>query len=312
MGHSFRFIKKSFSSNRLLLVFAILLVLPLLCAENVLAAPPSASSPAGSDFVGQYDDCFGAAAQTDAAAAWPCQSYNADLYESLSSTGGNFTSSDIEVFQVWADSAFLYVEWDTVGNLTSGSGGHQFVIEVDVDPNVEIPVRGDCHIAITGITNSLSTSWTDANSMSLEAYHDGPTGGSPNNVGGANPGTGDPACATCPNSSGGQDGYNSDLPDQNDMVFVRRVSNKLRMAVRWTYLRNSSNVALSGRPDQFRVRGWISQNSTDLSKDKLYWHDENTTSDLSKNFDNTGWEQPSAASRPHHPDHLRPAHCCSA
>ena len=40
-------------------------------------------------------------------------------------------------------------------------------------------------------------------------------------------------------------------------------------------------------PSEIQSRAWTSQSSNDITRDKLPWHDWQTTGDLSKNFDNT-------------------------
>lgn len=243
--------------------------------------------------VGSVDDCSGQGSQTNAAEAPPCQSYNADLYESLDYTGANpepADDADLRTFRAGADADFLYVDWDLAGPWDAEtSPGHQYIIEIDVDPLLE--ERGDAYVSIYGKTEFDSSSWIDAQLQGgFEAYADNGDSGTANDVGGSNPGTGDPSCDDCPAADPNtQDGYTGKICDADDRVYARIRDGNVQLAVRWACLEDSSEVELSGRPAIFRVRGWTSQSST-IEKDKLYWHDENRIADIDgENFDNVAW-----------------------
>ena len=261
-------------------------------APGAAAAQPDSAWGSGPLLVRAIDDCFGPASQTDAAEAAPCQSYNGDLYESLQYTGANSEpadDTDIRVFSIGADDEFLYVEWDLAGAWDSDtSPAHQYIIEIDVDPDTE--ARGDAYVSIYGKTEFDRSSWVDAQREGgFEAYADNADSGMANDVGGAHPVTGDPSCAECPDDPGGQDGYTGRICDSEDRVHARVADGDVQLAVRWTCLRDSGDNALAGRPAAFRVRGWTSQSSS-IEKDKLYWHDENPIADLpDEDFDNVAW-----------------------
>lgn len=275
----------------------LLAALLLTGGQAITAAAPAAAQPNhawgdGALLIGTIDDCFGPASQTDAAEVTPCQSYAADLYESLQYTGATpepADDTDIRVFRIGADDDFLYVEWDLAGAWDSDTApSHQYIIEIDVDPDAES--RGDAYVSIYGKTEFDRASWVDAQREGgFEAYADNADSGTANDVGGDQPGTGDPSCTDCPDDPGGQDGYTGKICDSEDRVYARVADGNVQLAMRWTCLRDSADSTLAGRPAAFRVRGWTSQSSS-IEKDKLYWHDENPIADLSdEDFDNVPW-----------------------
>lgn len=164
-----------------------------------------------------------------------------------------------------------------------------------MDPVTE--QRGDDYLSIFGKTEFDTSSWVDAHQQGgFDAYADNGDSGTANDVGGTNPGTGDPNCGDCPAPNPNtQDGYTGKICDGEDRVYARIVNGNVQLAVRWTCLRDSGNNDLGERPASFRVRGWSSQSST-IEKDKLYWHDENLPADIAgENFDNVDWFTTGAA-----------------
>ncbi|MGD9764858.1 MAG: hypothetical protein AB7V27_14180 [Candidatus Binatia bacterium] len=113
------------------------------------SAQPNNSWVDASLVVGTVSDCSGSSSQTDTAQALPCQSYNADLYESLEYTASvpqPADDADIQLFRAGADANFLYVEWDLAADWdVNTSTSHHFIIEVDVDPDMET-TRGDNYV----------------------------------------------------------------------------------------------------------------------------------------------------------------------
>lgn len=275
------------------LLITIVIAAHALAIPHLAAAQPDPSWVNGAILVGSVNDCSGPGNQTNAAEAVLCQSYNADLYESLDYTGDNpepADDTDIQTFSVGADGNFLYVEWDLLASWDERTTpGHQYVVEVDVDPLTE--QRGDDYLAIYGKNEFNTSSWVDAYEQGgFEAYADNGDSGTANDVGGTNPATGDPNCVDCPAPNPNtQDGYTGKICDAEDRVYARIVDGNVQLAVRWTCLEDSSNNVLGNPPAAFRVRGWSSQSST-IEKDKLYWHDENLPADIAgENFDNVDW-----------------------
>jgi hypothetical protein len=170
----------------------------LLAVSSAAHAQPSSGWVNTSLLVGTVDDCSGSGAQTNTAEAVPCQSYNADLYETLEYTGASpepADDADIDEFKVGADASFLYVEWILAGAWDQNtSPSHHYVIEIDVDPSTEM--RGDNYVAIFGKTefNQSGNPWVDAKQQGgFEAFADNSDSGTANDVGGTVPGTGDPS-----------------------------------------------------------------------------------------------------------------------
>ena len=134
------------------------------------------------------------------------------------------------------------------------------MIEFDVDPAIESG-RGDYYIGVFQKEEFDSASWVDAFSQGgYESYED-----VNDDVGGANPTTSD---------FGGSpgDGYDTALSQGSDRVWGRIVGGNFQVAVRRT---------LVGDPAVAALRPW-SRQSTSLSKDKLYFHDQNPIADVAQ------------------------------
>jgi uncharacterized repeat protein (TIGR01451 family) len=228
-----------------------LLLAGALCAPAPAAAVPSAS------WTVQFsqNDCSGAAQQATPA----CESYANDRYERINYSVPNPGTADIQVVRSGYDATYLYFELDFVSAWSiSASTGHHVVIELDVDPDTEAN-RGDYYVGIFQKSEFNTTTWIDASVQGgYETYHD-----ANNDVGGANPLTSDYG-----GSNG--NGYNQNIPQAADRVWARIVSGNFQIAVRRTIVGNTA-----------RVRARVtSRQSTSLSKDKLYFHDHQSTSDV--------------------------------
>ncbi len=223
-------------------------------------------------------DCSGQAAQQTG----PCESYATDLYEHVdyTVTPPGAATADIQTIHAGFDSDYYYFELDFVVAWDKDiSTGHQVVIELDTDSATESG-RGDYYVGLFQKEEFDSTSWIDADSQSgFEIYSD------PNDdVGGGNPSASD---------FGGSegDGYDGGVSQTSDMVWARIVAGNFQVAIKRTAV---------GDPLKMGFRPW-SRQSTSLPKDKLYFHDQNDTSDVSQ-IDNvagapsTDWPQFAAQS----------------
>ncbi len=203
------------------------------------------------------NDCSGPSQQQTAG----CESYAADLFEHIQYPSPTARTADIDVVRAGFDTDYYYFEYDFITPWSSGqSTGHNIVLEVDVDAATETG-RGDFYIGVFQKVEFNSTSWVDAFSQGgydshLDANDD---------VGGAQPLISD--------FGGTQgDGYESDVTQGPDMVWARIVSGNFQIAIRRTTI---------GDPQIAYFRPW-SRQSTSLAKDKLYFHDQNDTSDVSQ------------------------------
>jgi uncharacterized repeat protein (TIGR01451 family) len=200
-------------------------------------------------------DCFGAGAQGTPA----CESYASDLYEHINYGVPNPGTADIQEVSTGSDADYLYIEWDfALAYDPSYSTGHAIVVEFDVDPALEAD-RGDYYVSLFQKVEFDTTTWVDAySSGGYESYRD-----ANDDVGGANP------TASDFGGSGGN-GYNTNIPGTSDRVWARVVGGNFQVAVRRSLL---------GSPASARLRPW-SRQSTSLPKDKLYFHDQNASTDV--------------------------------
>ena len=203
-------------------------------------------------------DCSGAAQQNTPA----CDDYATDLYEHLDySDVPSARTADLRALHTGYDADYYYFEADFVGNWSqSRSPSHQFVLEFDVDVDTETS-RGDYYVGIFQKSEFDSTSWVDAYvSGGFDSKQD-----SNDDVGGA-----DPIASDFGGSPG--DGYNADVTQGSDQVWARIVGGNFQIAVK---------RSLIGSPAELHVRTW-SRQSTSLSPDKLYFHDQNNVTDVSQ------------------------------
>ena len=216
-----------------------------------MAAPDS-----GWSVRAQTSDCSGSAAQGTAS----CYAYSNDKYENIDYTvTQNAETSDIQEVNTGFDTDYFYVEMDFVAawNLNH-STGHQFVLEFDVDSDTESD-RGDYYLGVFQVEEFNQTTWVDAYSeggyeMMRDANDD---------VGGA---------SVTSSDYGGSpgDGYETAVSQDADQVWARVVNGNFQVAIKRSVI---------GSPGGARLRPW-SRQSTSLSKDKLYFHDQNSVSDV--------------------------------
>ena len=200
-------------------------------------------------------DCSGPAQQGTGA----CESYATDFYEHIAYPGDSARTADIAVVRAGSDTDYYYFEFDFVNPWSPvQSVGHNVVLEIDTDASSESG-RGDFYIGLVQKIEFNSTSWIDAdNEGGYESYSD-----SNNDVGGAQP-----LVSDFGGSSG--DGYETDVSQGPDMVWARIVGGNFQVAIRRTVI---------GDPQIAYFRPW-SRQSTSLSKDKLYFHDQNDITDV--------------------------------
>ena len=246
------------------LVALVVLALP----AGVLHAAPD---PAWTVALTQTD-CSGSAQQATPA----CDDYSTDFYENVDYTvAATAITSDIQTTNYGFDSTYFYFEYDFVGPYDpSNSTGHQVVIELDVDAATETN-RADYYVGLFQKSEFNTTTWIDAYVQGgYEVAHD-----DNDDVGGPNPTTSD---------FGGSpgDGYDNVVSQAADQVWARVVNGNFQVAIKRT---------LIGSPSRSRARLW-SRQSTSLSKDKLYFHDQNAVADVVQ-IDNTaglpldGWSE---------------------
>ena len=196
------------------------------------------------------NDCSGPAQQGSPG----CESYATDLYEHINYSTASAPTADIAFVRAGFDTDYYYFEYDFVNPWSSAqSTGHNVVIEVDTDAATESG-RGDFYIGLFQKTVFNSLSWIDAyNQGGYESYSD-----DNNDVGGAQP-----LASDFGGSQG--DGYETDVNQGPDRVWARIVGGNFQVAIRNTVI---------GSPLIAYFRPW-SRQSTSLSKDKLYFHDQN-------------------------------------
>ena len=201
------------------------------------------------------NDCFDPGQQGTVG----CESYATDFYEHISYPSATARTADIAAVRAGFDTDYYYFEFDFVNPWSPvQSGGHNVVLEVDSDASSEFG-RGDFYIGLIQKSEFDSTSWIDAYDQGgYESYSD-----SNDDVGGAQP-----LVSDFGGSSG--DGYETDVSQGPDMVWARVVGGNFQVAIRRTVI---------GDPQIAYFRPW-SRQSTSLSKDKLYFHDQNDTSDV--------------------------------
>ncbi len=201
------------------------------------------------------NDCSGPGQQGTAS----CESYATDFYEHIAYPSSGARTADIAAVRAGFDADYYYFEYDFVDPWSPvQSTGHNVVLEVETNASSESG-RGDFYIGLTQKSEFNSTSWIDAYDQGgYESYSD-----SNDDVGGAQPPVSDFG-----GSSG--DGYETDVSQGSDMVWARVVGGNFQVAIRRTVI---------GDPQIAYFRPW-SRQSTTLSKDKLYFHDHNDTSDV--------------------------------
>ncbi len=202
-------------------------------------------------------DCSGPSQQQTAG----CESYATDFFEHILYPSSSARTADIEIVRAGFDADYYYFEYDFISPWSPVlSTGHNIVLEIDVDAATEIG-RGDYYIGVFQKVEFNSTSWVDAfNQGGYDSHVD-----NNDDVGGAQPLISD--------FGGTQgDGYESDVTQGVDMVWARIVSGNFQIAIRRTVI---------GNPQIAYFRPW-SRQSTSLAKDKLYFHDQNDTSDVSQ------------------------------
>ena len=203
------------------------------------------------------NDCSGPLQQQTAG----CESYATDLYEHILYPSSSARTADIEVVRAGFDADYYYFEYDFVNPWSPvQSTGHNIVLEVDTDAATETG-RGDYFIGLFQKADFNSTTWIDAFVQGGYYSHVD----SNNDVGGAQP-----LVSDFGGSSG--DGYESDISQGTDMVWARIVGGNFQIAIRRTVI---------GDPQIAYFRPW-SRQSTSLAKDKLYFHDQNDTTDVSQ------------------------------
>ena len=202
-------------------------------------------------------DCSGPTQQQTAG----CESYATDLYEHLLYPSSSARTADIEAVHAGFDADYYYFQYDFVNPWSPVvSNGHNIVLEIDTDAASEIG-RGDYYIGLFQKSEFDSTTWIDAY---LQGGYDSHVDNN-NDVGGAQPLSSDFG-----GSAG--DGYESDVTQGADMVWARIVGGNFQVAIRRTTI---------GDPQVAYFRPW-SRQSTSLAKDKLYFHDQNDTSDVNQ------------------------------
>ncbi|MDJ0897735.1 MAG: hypothetical protein QNJ55_02910 [Xenococcus sp. MO_188.B8] len=204
-------------------------------------------------------DCYGMADESYGVSGTPCQNYQGDLYENWNPNDGGHGDTDIKTFSVGEDNTYFYFELDLRENWTSESRKYYLEIEADGDG------QSDYFLVYQPKSDDLGSSWKNiGGNGEIEVYED-----QNNSIGGSNPTGAD---------SGDSDGYEADLsPNQNltpNDFYVRLVNGNVQMALKRSRIGSPSNIL---------SRAYASQN-TNLSPNKLTWHDQNTLSD----FDGAG------------------------
>ena len=255
-------------------VFQRLFLIVLFALASFMIVEPVSAQDTNWSTIVSIDDCSGSSEQTNTPEDLPCQSYSADLYESLEYSNTAPECCDIQRLNFGSDADFVYVQWDLLGAWNTDCDGHHAVVEFDVDSTVETNGQGDVFIAMN-MKDECDTggSWEDGANPGFDAFED-----DNDDVGGANPGS--------PDFPSGADGYSNDIGsgDSNE-VFCRIEGGNFEIAIRRAFI-----PGLAAHPDDdLRIRAWTSQVST-LDKSKLDWHDQQPTSDISgTDFDNTLW-----------------------
>ncbi len=202
-------------------------------------------------------DCYGTSYFGSATNA--CQNYQGDLYENWNPNDSGAGDTDIKTFSVGADNKYYYFEIDLRENWSSESRKYYLEIEADGDD------QSDYFLVYQPKEDDLdddNSSWTNkGGSGEVEVYED-----KNNSIGGNNPTGAD---------SGDSDGYESDLSSgknlSNGDFYVRLVNGNVQLALKKSKIGSPSNIL---------SRAFASQN-TNLSPNKLTWHDQNTISDFS-------------------------------
>ncbi len=235
----------------------LVLGLSLLASVSVTSITYGAPDPAWS-VQSEQADCYGPAEQGSAG----CDDYANDIYETIdyvNPPSEYAATSDIQYVRGGFDADYFYVEYEFMGDYDpDASPTHEIVIEIEVDPTAESH-RGDYYVGVYQKVEFNSANWVDAYlDGGYEIYRD-----SNNDVGGASPLTSD--------YGGAQgDGYETSVTQGTDDVWCRVVSGNFQLAV---------NKGAIGNPTNIHVRAW-SRQSAGLSRDSLYFHDQNDTSDV--------------------------------
>ena len=263
-----------------------------------------------SDTQSFVSDCVGAAAQTDTDEDEPCQSYDADRYETIvadTQIGIELCDTDIEFYRVGHDATTGYFifefEFDGSWDQCSGGTGDARLLVVELEVDGPPSVRGDfvlvydpddthcCGDVGECDTSDCNDTWVNADSgdgdatLFLWGDTDNDWGYTGAGQGGTATGDDDPAS--------GYTAYEDDL-FPTDVLWVRIITrpvpdppppgetigdpkNIVQMAVA------SSTI---GSPTEVRSRGWSSSDSS-INRDTLPYHDTSTETDLIGNrFDN--------------------------
>ncbi len=207
-------------------------------------------------------DCYGTSyfASSDNS----CQNYQGDLYENWNPNDGGHGDTDIKTFSLSADNEYFYFEIDLREDWSSESRKYYLEIEADGDG------QSDYFLVYQPKGEDLGSSWKNKGGTGeVEVYEDGN-----NSIGGSNPIGAD---------SGDSDGYESELSSGKNLssgdFYVRLVNGNVQMALKKSKI---------GTPSNILSRAYASQN-TNLSPNKLTWHDQNTIDDFSGSggFDST-------------------------
>ncbi len=192
-----------------------------------------------------------------------CQNYQGDLYENWNPNDSGHGDTDIKTYSVGADNNYFYFEIDLRKDWNYDDGGEsrKYYLEIEADGDGQ----SDYFLVYQPKEEDLNSSWNNkGGSGEVEVYED-----KNNSIGGNNPNGAD---------SGDSDGYESDLSSGKNLssgdFYVRRVNGNIQIALKKSTI---------GSPTNILSRAYASQN-TNLSPDKLTWHDRNTISD----FDGAG------------------------
>ncbi|MCI0417300.1 S8 family serine peptidase [bacterium] len=262
-------------------------------ASNALAQTPNPNEGWNltntNDTQNVLKDCKGA--QTNIAESLPCQSYNADLFESLDSSGKGTCDSDIFAYRVGADSSFFYFEFELAGSWNQceypdqSGESHQYVLEIDVDRSSETPNRYDYVFIYTPQKKHQGGKWVPVDNFNsgddkLKAFQD-----SDNDLGGPYPYSPDHSFLgdNCPGSA--CDGYEKDFFGRSNSsnewyarILDRGGKNIPQIAVR--------RSAFISAPARIRSRAW-SSGSSSFDKNHFSYHDQFSSKDLmGDNIDN--------------------------
>ena len=197
-----------------------------------------------------------------------CQNYQGDLYENWNPNDSGHGDTDIKTYSVGADNEYFYFELDLSHNWDFDSTGEsrKYYLEIEADGDAQ----SDYFLVYQPKREDLGSSWKNKGGTGeVEVYQD-----SNNSIGGNNPTGAD---------SGDSDGYESDLSSGKNLAsgdfYVRLVNGNVQMALKKNKIGSPSNIL---------SRAYASQN-TNLSPDKLTWHDRNTIDDFSGSggFDST-------------------------